>query len=60
MFELLSKYVKKNNTLFDEMQKLCIIKIISTYKLLLTTHIEREIEIYFITSDIYYELQNNI
>ena len=60
MFELLYTYIKKNTTLFDEIQKLHIIKIISNYKLLLATHCERKIEIYFITSDIYYELQKNI
>ena len=60
MFELLYTYIKKNTTLFDEIQKLHIIKIISNYKLLLSTQSERKIEIYFITSDIYYELQKNI
>jgi DNA polymerase III delta prime subunit len=59
MFELLYNYIKNTN-MFDELIKLHIIKIIASYKLLLNTHHERKIEIYFITSDIYYELQKNI
>ena len=59
MFDMLYKYVKKCN-IFNDMEKLNIIKIISSYKLLLNVHHEKEIELNFITSDIYYEIQKYI
>ena len=59
MFDMLYNYVKKCN-IFNDMEKFNIIKLISSYKILLNVHHEKEIELYFITSDIYYEIQKNI
>ena len=59
MFAMLYNYVNKCN-IFNDMEKFNIIKIISSYKLLLNIHHEKEIELNFITSDIYYEIQKHI
>ena len=60
MFDILYNYVKKCNNIFNDTEKFNIIKIISSYKIILNIHHEKEIELNFITSDIYYELQKNI
>ena len=60
MVDMLYNYTKTCNEIFTEKEKYNIIKIISKYKLLLNIHHENDIELYFITSDIYYELQKDV
>ena len=60
MVDMLYNYAKMSNDLFTVNEKYNIIKIISKYKLLLNIHHENDIELYFITSDIYYELQKDV
>jgi DNA polymerase III delta prime subunit len=60
MFDLLFNFVKSFNNMFNENDKFNIIKIVSNYKLLLNIHHEKEIELFFITSDIYHAMQQNI
>ena len=59
MFDNLYKFVKTCNMLTDT-EKFKIIKIISKYKILLNIHHENDIELNFITLDIYYEIQKDI
>ena len=60
MVDMLYNYTKTCNEIFTEKEKYNIIKIISKYKLLLNIHHENDIELYFITSDIYYEIQKDV
>tara|TARA_Y100000741_G_scaffold282907_1_gene222669 strand:- start:3012 stop:3920 length:909 start_codon:yes stop_codon:yes gene_type:complete len=60
MFDMLYNYVKSCDYIFTETEKYNIIKIISKYKIILNVHHENDIELNFITSDIYYELQKDI
>ena len=60
MFDMLYNYVKSCKNIISETKKYNIIKIISKYKILLNIHHENDIELYFITLDIYHELQKDI
>lgn len=60
MFDMLYRYVKYCTDIITETEKFNIIKIISKYKILLNIHHENDIELYFITLDIYYELQKDL
>jgi DNA polymerase III delta prime subunit len=61
MVEFLYRYIKKcDETRINNNTKLNLIKIVSKYKLLLNILHEKKIEIYFITRDIYHEMQQNI
>ena len=60
MFDMLYNYVKDCENIFNDIKRFNIIKIISNYKLLLNIHHEKEIELKFITFDIYHELQKDI
>lgn len=61
MVEFLYRYIKNcDETKINNKKKLKLIKIVSKYKLLLNILHEKKIEIFFITRDIYYEMQQNI
>ena len=61
MVEFLYRYIKNcDETKINNKLKLKLIKVVSRYKLLLNILHEKKIEIFFITRDIYYEMQQNI